>query len=160
MSLIAKGAFARAMQPGLGIVMALVALQTAGRPTAPIGLIVNGMSNPLAIDRDTVRFTWRSAAASRGEEQKAFQILVASSAERLPAGNAELYDSGKVDSDQSASVEYRRRPLPPGARFWWKVRVWNQTGKPSRYSAPAWFACARGSFHSERAVMSVCRTKT
>ncbi|MGH7979456.1 MAG: hypothetical protein ACREE6_08770, partial [Limisphaerales bacterium] len=45
---------------------ALVALASAipatalGRPAAPVGLLVNGVSDPLAIDRDTTRFTWMS----------------------------------------------------------------------------------------------------
>jgi alpha-L-rhamnosidase len=44
-----------------------------------------------------------------------------------------------VDSTQSASVEYRGHAFPPATRFWWEVRTWDQTGKPSHYSAPAYF---------------------
>ena len=29
--------------------------------------------------------------------------------------------------------------MPSATRFWWKVRIWDQTGKPSPYSAPACF---------------------
>ena len=49
------------------------------------------------------------------------------------------WDSGKVDSARSASVEYAGKALPSATRFWWTVRVWDQTGKPSHYSAPAYF---------------------
>ena len=160
MTWITRRTFAQAMQPALAAVIASIALQAAGEPAAPVGLLVNGVSNPLAIDRDTARFTWRSADGRRGEAQKAFQILVSSSAKDLADSKADWWDSEKVDSDRSASIEYAGKPLPPATRFWWKVRVWNQTGEPSRYSAPAWFACARRSFHSERAVMSVCRANT
>ena len=79
----------------------------------------------------------RIPAAARGKRR--IRLLVASSAERLAAGKADWWDSGKVDSDKSASVEYAGNPLPSATRFWWEVRVWDQTGKPSRYSTPACF---------------------
>jgi alpha-L-rhamnosidase len=75
----------------------------------------------------------------RGEFQTACQILVASNPDCLAAGTGDCWDSGKVDSDRSASVEYAGKALPPATRFWWKVRIWDQTGKPTAYSAPANF---------------------
>jgi alpha-L-rhamnosidase len=106
---------------------------------APVGLLVNGVSEPLAIDRDTTRFTWRSTHASRGAKQTAYQILVSSNAEQLANGGADFWDSGKINSDKSASVEYAGKPLPPATRFWWQVRIWDQTGKASHYCAPNYF---------------------
>ncbi|HWX22431.1 MAG TPA: family 78 glycoside hydrolase catalytic domain [Candidatus Binatia bacterium] len=119
--------------------MASAALCVAGQASAPVGLLVNGVSNPLAIDREVARFTWRSADSSRGERQMAYQILVASSPERLATRTGDRWDSGKVDSARSASVEYAGKVLPSATRVWWTVRVWDQTGKPSRYSTPAYF---------------------
>ena len=121
------------------LAIALVAVGAFGRPSAPEGLLVNGVSDPLAIDRDTTRFTWMSPDTTRGERQTAFQILVASSVEGLTGEKADYWNSGKVDSDQSASVEYAGKALPATARFWWKVRAWDQNGKASRYSTPACF---------------------
>jgi alpha-L-rhamnosidase len=108
-------------------------------PGAPSGLLVNGVANPLAVDRSTIRFTWRSVAGGRGERQTAYQILVSSSRTNLDATKGDVWDSGKVASDRSAAVEYNGRALPSAARFWWKVRVWNQSGKQGPYSAPAYF---------------------
>lgn len=108
-------------------------------PGAPLGLLVNGVANPLAIDRDTTRFTWRHEAHRRDERQTAYQILVASSPASLNAAKGDFWDSGKVVCDRSAAVEYSGKALPRTARFWWKVRIWNQSGKPSPYSAPAFF---------------------
>jgi alpha-L-rhamnosidase len=126
-----------AIQSAFALVMPSIAA-FAG-PPAPVGLLVNGVSNPLAIDRNATRFTWRSMDAGRGETQTAYQILVASNLGHLTAGTGDCWDSGKVDSDKSAAVEYAGKPLPPATRFWWEVRVWDQTGEPSRYSAPAYF---------------------
>src|SRR4051812_16817393 len=121
------------------VFLTLISLQLLGRPAAPVELLVNGVSNPLAIDRQATRFTWSSADTGRGAGQTAYQVLVASSAERLVAGKADLWDSSKVDSARSASVEYAGKPLPAARRCWWKVRVWDQNGKPGSYSAPAYF---------------------
>jgi alpha-L-rhamnosidase len=44
-----------------------------------------------------------------------------------------------VDSDKSASVEHAGKALSAATRFWWEVRIWDQTGKSSPYSAPAYF---------------------
>lgn len=125
--------------PLLTLLAAGVALQVPAKPTSPHGLLVNGVSAPLAIDRDATRFTWMSPDDSRGARQTAYQILVATSPDRLAADTGDFWDSAKVDSDQSASVEYAGKALTPATRFWWKVRVWDQTGTASPYSAPASF---------------------
>ena len=85
-----------------------------------------------------------SKETGRGESQTAYQIVVASMREGLAGGKAELWDSGKMDSDKSASVEYAGRRCRRATRFWWKVRVWDQTGKASPYSAPAYFDTGLG----------------
>src|SRR5512138_3289982 len=113
-------------QSALLLLLASITLQAFGRPAPPVGLLVNGVSNPLAIDREAARFTWRSSDTARGTRQTAYQILVASSIERLTAGTADSWDSGKVDSDRSAAVEYTGKPFPAAKRLWWKVRVWDQ----------------------------------
>jgi len=80
-----------------------------------------------------------SEDTGRGERQTMYHILVASSPEQLAKGKADCWDSGTVASDRSASVEYGGKPFPPATRLWWKVRIWDQTGKVSDYSAPNYF---------------------
>lgn len=121
------------------VVITFVALGVFGKPAAPVGLLVNGVSNQLAIERDAVRFTWQSTDTGRGERQTACQILISTNAGDLAAGTGDWWDSGRLDSDKSASVEYAGAPLPPVTRFWWRVRIWDQTGRASSYSVPARF---------------------
>jgi alpha-L-rhamnosidase len=125
----------------MALIAAATALEACSGQSAPAGLLVNGVSNPLAIERDATRFTWRSADAGRGEAQTAYQILVFSthpSSDLRPPASV-WWDSGKVASARSAAVEYAGKPMPAATRFWWEVRIWDQTGKPGRYSAPAYF---------------------
>ena len=60
------------------------------------------LTNPLGIDVTQPRLSWEMVSKKRNVEQKAYQILVASSAEKLAQNNGDLWDSEKVNS--SASV--------------------------------------------------------
>ena len=42
--------------------------------------------------------------------------------------NGDLWDTGKVASDQSLHVAYAGKALASHASCWWKVRVWDQDG--------------------------------
>ena len=131
--------FVVARKSALALVIISVGFRAFGKPSAPGGLLVNGVRQPLAIDRDTTRFTWILMDSTRGATQTAYQILVSSSPERLAAGTGDCWDSGKVDSGRSASVEYAGKALPASTRFWWEVRIWDQTGAPGDYSEPNYF---------------------
>jgi len=95
--------------------------------------------NSLGIDVPQPRLSWILEAAERAQRQIAYQILVASSPERLADDQGDLWDSGKVNSDQSAYVRYAGNAPQSGERCWWKVRVWDKDGRPSAYSRPAYW---------------------
>ena len=44
-----------------------------------------------------------------------------------------------MESAASADIAYAGTPLASGARYVWKVRVWDEAGMPSDWSEPAWF---------------------
>jgi alpha-L-rhamnosidase len=73
-----------------------------------------------------------------GARQTAYRILVGSIPEWLSEGKANLWDSGKVESDQSAHVAYAGQRLESRQRVYWKVTMWDETGSVSQ-SEPAWF---------------------
>lgn len=99
-------------------------------------------SNPLGIDCSEPRLGWVLTSDKRGENQTAYQVLVASSAEQLARGHADLWDSGKVVSSESVQVVYAGKTLVSGQRAWWKVRAWGNNDRPSHYSKPAWLEMA------------------
>ncbi len=49
------------------------------------------------------------------------------------------WDSGQVESADSADVGYAGRPLVRGERYAWQVRVWDENETCSPWSDPAWF---------------------
>ncbi|HLK56284.1 MAG TPA: hypothetical protein VKU00_06955, partial [Chthonomonadaceae bacterium] len=95
------------------------------------------LTNPLSIHESAPRLSWILTSSRRGERQTAYQVLVASSPDALAHQNGDLWDSGKVTSEESAHVEYKGRPLPSRMRCYWKVRLWDQDGKPGAWSATA-----------------------
>src|SRR5579872_5252623 len=62
--------------------------------------------NPLGIDVLRPRFSWKLESTERGRMQSAYQILVASSEQKLKAEIGDKWDSGKVQSDQSIHIPY------------------------------------------------------
>ena len=95
------------------------------------------LDNPLGIDATQPRLSWMLQSNERGVKQTAYQILVASSAAKLKSDQGDLWNSGKVFSDQSVLVAYAGNPLATRTEFFWKVRVWDASGKASSWSKPA-----------------------
>jgi len=85
--------------------------------------------NPLGIDAAKPRLSWIMTSSRRGEKQTAYQILVASSPKLLANDKGDLWDSGKVASDESAQIVYAGAPLVSRQSCFWKVRVWDSTAE-------------------------------
>lgn len=101
------------------------------------GLRCEYLSEPRGLDVTPPRLSWRLESDRRGEAQSAYQVLVASTPERLRLGYADLWDSGRVKASETIHIEYSGRPLASRMRCYWRVRVWGLDGSPSRWSAPA-----------------------
>ncbi|MBI4603528.1 MAG: glycoside hydrolase family 78 protein [Planctomycetes bacterium] len=93
--------------------------------------------DPLGIDVLEPRLSWIVESDRRAERQTAYRVLVASSAEALGEDRGDLWDSGKVASDETTGVAYAGKPLASGQLCRWKVMVWDRDGRPSAWSAPA-----------------------
>lgn len=94
---------------------------------------------PLGIDATAPRLGWHLNSERRGEMQSAYQVLVASSIENLDADNGDLWNSGRVGSDQSIQVPYAGTPLQSHMKCYWKVRVWDKDGGESQWSEPSFW---------------------
>lgn len=86
--------------------------------------------DPLGIDVLQPRLSWMAQSRRGGDCQTAYQIVVTSD-------DGELWDTGKVASDQSVLVPYEGLPLKSRMRCRWNVRVWDRDGQPSQWSEPA-----------------------
>lgn len=93
--------------------------------------------NPLGIDDTAPRLCWQLISDERGQRQTAYRILVANSADLLQQGQGDLWDSGKVDSDQCLHVRYAGRPLVSREQCFWKVQAWDKNGVAGKWSPVA-----------------------
>jgi len=91
-----------------------------------INLLCENLSSPMGIETSTPRLSWSFTGDHRGVRQSAYQITVATSPDNLANGVADLWDSGRVQSDQSVLVPYSGRKLCSRLRCFWKVRVWDE----------------------------------
>src|SRR5690606_27319557 len=71
--------------------------------------------------------------------QSAYRILVAHDPGDLVPGRADVWDSGRVESDRSVGVAYDGPALRPRTRYHWRVQIWDEHGRASGWSRPAWF---------------------
>lgn len=121
----------------LAVAWLLVALEATASALRVGELRCEFLQNPSGIEVTEPRLSWRLSSPERGERQTACEILVASSAPKLKPGRADLWDTGRMASDQSIHVRYAGKPLGSRQQCFWKVRVWNKDGQPSAWSAPA-----------------------
>ena len=92
----------------------------------PIDLRCESHPNPLGIDQAAPRLGWKLASTAPGAAQTAYQIEV-----------SDLWDSGKVASDDSTDIPYGGPALESGRSYHWRVRVWDGEGRPSPWSPAA-----------------------
>ncbi|HEX2851723.1 MAG TPA: family 78 glycoside hydrolase catalytic domain [Opitutaceae bacterium] len=93
--------------------------------------------DPLGVDIAQPRLSWRVASSENGQRQTAWQVLVASSPEILAQDRGDLWDSGRVASDETAYLHYAGKTLVSSQRVFWKVRSWDRANEPTAWSAPA-----------------------
>ena len=132
----------RNLFPALVAALAVSAwpLQAADVPAVTIeGLRCEYQVNPLGLDTPQPRLSWLLQSLQRAQRQTGYQILVASTLEKLAANIGDLWDSGRLDSDQSIQVDYQGQPVRSRQTCFWKVRVWDKEGKATRYSEPAFW---------------------
>lgn len=105
----------------------------------PVRLRCEYLVNPLGIDTPTPRLSWALVGGGIGQRQSAYRVRVASYPDRLAAGKADLWDSGKVPSGETAHIRYAGAALSSGQRCWWQVQVWDEAGRQAGVSVPAWW---------------------
>ena len=108
--------------------------------SVPVELRCEYRVNPLGIDATQPRLFWQLApvnSAIRGLRQTAYQVLVATNEADFRHDKGDLWDSGKVVSDESVQIIYSGKPLTSQEACWWKVRVWDENDRSSTWSQPA-----------------------
>jgi|WetSurSiteA1Bulk_404760.scaffolds.fasta_scaffold00478_7 alpha-L-rhamnosidase len=101
---------------------------------APSGLMVEFIRKPgeVRILDSEPEFSW--IVPDNTNRQTAYQILVSSSEALLLKDIGDLWNGIKTISSKSVEVGYAGEKLSENSTYFWKVRIWNDKGKPSSWS--------------------------
>lgn len=118
-----------AVLPAASVFLAALSAECRSRDEVSAVMHVSSLhceyrDRPLGIDHPQPRLSWVLESDVRGAKQGAYRIVVSSTESALDAGRGDLWDSGKVISDQSVGVVYAGKALGSGQRCFWKVKVW------------------------------------
>ncbi len=101
------------------------------------GLRVGGRVSPLGLDDARPALSWRMESADRGALQTAYRVLVASTAELLTQDRGDLWDTGRVESEDNLRLVYAGVQLRSHQAGFWKVQIWDEHGQSSSWSPVA-----------------------
>ena len=118
------------------LILVMVSCESS-KTTAPpevINLRTEYVQNPVGMDVGAPRLSWQMKKDGRGARQTAYRVLAATNKEQLDANNADLWDSGKIDSDRSIQISYDGKPMQSGMKVSWKVQIWDEEKQQSAWS--------------------------
>lgn len=95
-------------------------------------------TNPLGIDLNQPRLSWRIESDRRGTLQHSYKIQVS-----LTEGfENPLWDTGVIESDQSLHIEYDGPSLVSRTRYYYRIKVWDNFGRESNWCDISWWETA------------------
>ena len=71
-------------------------------------------TNPSGIDHLHPRFSWQLESVLRNKKQSAYRVLVSENPENLAKDNGKIWDSKKIESDQSFLIPFNGNILNTG----------------------------------------------
>ncbi len=97
-----------------------------------------GMIAPEGIDFPLL--SWEIKASSAGIYQEAWEIEIASSEKLLVQGDPDVWKSGKQLSGEQFDIKPEGVRLEEATCYYWRVRIWYNSGHISRWSKTACFS--------------------
>ena len=87
-----------------------------------VNLRVENLDKPLGIDTAEPRFSWQITSNKPNVRQTAYHIIVSDD-------KGEIWNTGKVESDQQLWIHYAGKQLQSNTACTWKVKVWTTQGE-------------------------------
>jgi len=97
------------------------------------------LTNPVGIDEVSPRLSWLLRHAGKWCSQKAYRIVVSSSVSQATRGEGDMWDSGKVLSEDTSNIPFEGGKLSSRQICYWRVQWWDQDDAKSDLSETARF---------------------
>jgi alpha-L-rhamnosidase len=119
----------------IALMLAFLTISIAEAQIKVQELLCENLKDPIGMGVEKPRFTWIMESSTSGTQQVAYELVVRQ-------GKKTVWSSGKVSSDASVLVDYAGSPLTSNTQYTWQVRVWDNHGQVSAWSAPGKFQTA------------------
>jgi len=96
------------------------------------------LENPIGLDETHPRFTWQMELHKPGNCQSAYELVVGTTETDVASGSGDVWESGVVESSV-IPVVYGGGELNPFTRYFWSVRVKDESQQWSDWSLPHFF---------------------
>jgi alpha-L-rhamnosidase len=118
------------------VLLLFLMMKTIGHPQVAVtDLLTENRVNPVGMDVTNPGFSWQLQSDKRNVMQVAYEIKISTAGK----SSTTVWSGNKVMSDSSVHVAYKGPALESGKKYSWQVRVWDNGGKQSDWSAPAFF---------------------
>lgn len=124
-------------QFSLSIAAFLLFISTVAQELAVKDLTCEHKVNPMGIDNVKPRFSWKVYGTGNSIMQTAYSIRV--STDIKFSSDKIVWQTGKVETDESILQMYKGTGLKSGQRYYWQVRIWDNKGRVSKWSETAGF---------------------
>ena len=114
-------------------------VQASNLRSKPSRLTCESLTTPLGMDERRPALSWQLQDSRRGAAQNAYEIQVATSPALLRSDKTDIWDSGRIQSSQSVDVRYGGPALAAFQRYYWRVKVWDENGRPYSPSDITWW---------------------
>jgi len=105
----------------------------------PAELRCDSLLTPLGVDDPRPLFSWQLEDDGYGAKQTAYELQVATESALLSSSKPDIWDSGRVLSEQSIGVAYGGPALQASKRYFWRVKVWDKDGTLYPASEVSWW---------------------
>lgn len=127
------------MKRGIGLILMQLFVIACFSQIQVKQLLCENSSNPIGIDIPWPQLSWQLSSLKRDVMQLAYEIRVGDDINLLTKGKGLQWSTTKVASDQSVHVVYKGADLQSAKKYFWQVRVWDNTGNVSAWSEPAFW---------------------
>ena len=102
-------------------------------------LTCNGRKDPMGLAQEgAARLSWKLMSDKQGARQTAYRVVAATQSDAVGGATPDLWDSGKVTSDQSINVAYAGKAVGSKVRVYWRVTIWDENDAATDSETAFW----------------------